>query len=230
MSVLLAVPCYGSMLHCQTALSIVSILHACGANGVEVDLLVTAGESAITRGRSNMAATFLRTHHDTLAFLDADCALSGDDFLRLLALDRPVRGAAVSLKTLDHAEMLSCYLDGERLTRHKLLNLGMFVSHPDQVAENIATNQPVRVDYLGGAAMMIEREVLLALWKKHPELEYEDPINGPGVHVFQELVLEGALLTEDYSFCRRARDAGFTIWCDPAVMVSHFEGRMAWRF
>ena len=212
MSVLLAMPCYAGQMTVHGFFSIMSILEACGKAGVEIDLLVTHGESAITRGRSNMAATFLRTQYDTLAFLDADIGISGDDFVRLVRLKRPIRGAAVNLKTLDHTESLSVF------------------RHRGRVPRELMPAIPFEVDYLGGSVMLIEREVIEKMSARCVTLWYTDPIAGAGVHLFQEIVDGGALLSEDYAFCRRARDHGFSVWCDPTVVVSHYEGRMAWRF
>ena len=226
MSVLLAMPCYSGLMTVHGFFSIMSILEACGKAGIEIDLLVTHGESAITRGRSNMAATFLRTQYDTLAFLDADIGISGDDFVRLVKLKKPIRGAAVNLKTLDHTESLSVFKNGKRLTRDELFNDSFAVGGQGY----LVTGEPVEVDYLGGSVMLIEREVIEVLTRAHHELDYVDPINGLGTHLFREIVSDSVLWSEDYSFCARARANGFSVWCDPAVVVSHFEGRMAWRF
>jgi hypothetical protein len=200
------------MLHVAAARSLLDIGGACAQAGIELQYLVVAGESAITRGRSNMAATFLRSKCDTLAFLDADIEIAGADFVKLVLWDKPIRGAAVNLKTLDHTESLSVFEDGQRLTR-----------------ESMPTH-PIEVAYLGGSVMLIERDVIDTLSRLYAYLRYADPIAGEGVHLFEEIVTGGALLSEDYAFCYRARDKGFTVWCDPSVIVSHYEGRMAWRF
>jgi hypothetical protein len=234
-SVLLAVPCYNNVLHAPTALSIIEVLSACYEAQIRVDLLVTHGESAITRGRSNMAAAFLRSDCDTLAFLDADVAISGEDFVRLVRLKKPIRGAAVSLKTLDHTESLSVFKDGKRLSRQELVMRGeadLRRIAKEKNIENVTavTCEPVEVDYLGGALMLIERDVIDTLSRLYAYLRYQDPIAGPGVHLFEEIVTGGKLLSEDFAFCHRARDKGFSVWCDPTIKVSHFEGRSSWRF
>jgi hypothetical protein len=212
MRVLLAMPCYAGQMTVHGFFSIMSILEACGRADIEIDLLITHGESAITRGRSNMAAKFLGTGFDTLAFLDADIGISGDDFVKLVEIKKPIRGAAVNLKTLDHTESLSCFKDGQRVQRATM------------------PKEPFQVDYLGGSVMLIERDVVDTLSHLYAYLKYQDPIAGEGVHLFQEIVTGGILLSEDYAFCHRARDKSFTVWCDPSVVVSHYEGRMAWRF
>ena len=181
----------------------------CADQGIDVGYLVVDGEAAITRGRSNLAATFLREPHDTLAFIDADIHIEPEDFLKLLRLNKPIRGAAVCLKTADHSESLNVHKDGKRVKR------------ADMPAK------PFEVDLIGGAVMLIEREVIEKL-SAIDELKYECPINGPGCHIFAEQIVDGALLSEDYSFVKRARDHGFSAWCHPEVIVSHF-GPSHWR-
>lgn len=209
MSVLIATPCYGGLLTVNLFRSLVGIADLCGKEGINLNFLIVAGESAITRGRSNLAATFLRdTDYRTLAMIDADITINPVDFLKLLRLDKPIRGAAVPLKTLDHSESLSCYQGGRRVQR---LNM---------------PPEPFKVDYLGGAVMLIEREVIESL-SAIPELQYEDPINGKGAHIFHEMIVDGALLSEDYAFCHRAREGGFSVWCEPSVIVGH-SGPCVW--
>lgn len=211
MKVMLAMPCYAGAMTVAGYQSIHGIGQALTEVGVDSDFLITSGESAITRGRSNMAATFLKSDCDVLAFLDADIFIKPEDFLTLLALEKPVRGAAVSTKTMDFSESLSVYKDGKRVARADM------------------PGEPFEVDYIGGSVMLIERQTLLMVYTNYPELAYVDPIVGEGVHVFGEIVEDGTLLSEDYAFCHRVRQCGLTIWCDPSIVVSHFEGRVAWR-
>lgn len=210
MSVLLAVPCYGGVLHVGLFRSLLGIAALCGAAGVEIDFLVVEGESAITRGRSNLAATFLKTDRQTFAMLDADIQIEPADFMKLLELDKPIRGAAVALKTCDHSPMLNVYKGGKRLARSDM---------PAEAFE---------LDLMGGAVMLIEREVIETL-SAIPELRFVDPINGPGAHIFAERIVDGALLSEDFSLCHLAREHGFSVWCDPSIVVGHV-GPSEWRF
>lgn len=212
MRVLVAMPCYGGQLHVAGQRTLLGIKDAAYSSGIDIEFLVVQGESAITRGRSNICATFLAGDWDVLAMLDADILLEADDFLRLLALDRPVRGAAVALKTLDMSECLSAFVNGEQVTRATM------------------PKEPFEVHYLGGSVLLIERFVLNEMAEHYEaELGYDDPINGPGVHLFCEIVQQRTLLSEDYAFCYRARECGFRIWCDPRVIVTHFDGRVGWR-
>ncbi len=213
MSVLLAVPCYGGALTVQTHNSLCMIRDL----NPGIDIMAVVGESAITRGRSNIAAAFMSepfAKYKTLAMIDADIEIQAADFTKLVELDAPVRGAAVCLKTNDHSELLSCWKDGEVIKRADM---------PDH---------PFAVDYLGGAVMLIERYVLDKMYTdpELDELEFQDSQLGhTGRHLFMERILDGTLLSEDYSFCWLARAMGFPVVCHPGVVVTHY-GQSGWRY
>ena len=209
MSVLIATPCYQGNLTTALFRSIVGILDLCDREKIDCDVLLLEGEAAIARGRSNMAATFLRTDYKTFAMIDADIEIDPEDFLKLLRLDKPVRGAAVCLKTSDHSELLNIYRGGERVKRAEM------------------PADPFEIQFLGAAVMLIEREVIETL-SEIDALKYHDDVVGDATHIFAEQVIDHCLLSEDYSFCHRAREFGFSIWCDPTIICSHI-GPSKWR-
>ena len=209
LSVLIATPCYQGNLTTALFRSLIGITDLCAGEGIDCNLLTVEGEAAITRGRSNLAATFLRTDYQTFAMIDADILIEPEDFLKLLRLNKPIRGAAICLKTQDHSESLNIYKSGKRVKR------------ADMPAD------PFEVEFLGGAVMLIERQVIEKL-SDIESLRYTDPINGPGTHIFAEQIVDKALLSEDFSFCHRAREHGFSVWVHPDVICSHF-GPSCWR-
>ncbi len=183
------------------------------AESRDYDLLITEGESLVTRARNNAVAAFLNSDYDTLCFIDADVEiLDTSDFLNMLDLPE-IRGAAVPMKTNDHSEALSCWRDGKMLTRSELQAGGM-------VQE---------VDYLGAAVMAIDRNVLETLWSRHPELTYDDSMGGKGCALFEPVLVDGAYLSEDYGFCELARAEGFSVWVEPFIKVRHY-GQAFWSF
>lgn len=219
---LVAIPCYGHQMHAECARSVLSIADAFRPSYAEVDFLIVGGESAITRGRSNILPTFLHSTFDTLMFLDADIGIAGEDVLELYRGEHPLRGAAVNLKTLDFSESLSCYAGGRRCTRQR---------PPPDGTHLLPITGWHEVELLGAAVMMVEREVVERMIAHEPELEYNDPVVGKSSHLFQEIVgLSKVLYSEDYSFCLRAAEVGYSpfVLCD--VTVGHWEGRCCWRY
>lgn len=88
--------------------------------------------------------------------------------------------------------------DPERLwrlgdTRHRWLPM----PRPARLTPNLS---PIPVDYVTGCAMLIRREVF------------------ERVGLFDERYF---MYFEDADFCRRARDAGFAVWCVPRARMWH---------
>ncbi|MEE9158933.1 MAG: hypothetical protein V3U60_11165 [Gammaproteobacteria bacterium] len=179
--------------------------------GIEVDFLVTEGESHVTRARNNLVATFLnQTDADTLVFIDADIEIQAEDFFGLLRL-KGVRGAAVACKTPDHSELLSVFVDGKSPKRKEL------------------GNKRLTVDFLGSAVLAIDRQVFVDLAATGAVSAYVDPLIGPAWEFFWDGVVGTDFLTEDYGFCHTCKKQGITITCDPRIIVSHY-GADFWRY
>lgn len=61
-----------------------------------------------------------------------------------------------------------------------------------------------KVDACGFGCVLMRSEVIISVLGKHAQTF--NPINGVG---------------EDLSFCWRARDCGYDIWCDPSIKLGH---------
>ena len=209
MSVLIATPCYGGQMTVGYFRGFMDINMHCAAEEIELDILANEGESLVSRARNTMVATFLhQTDCDTLAFIDADVEMRGDDFVKLAKMDG-VRGAAVPMKTPDHSEWLSVWKDGEKLERG---NMG---------------REKLEVDYIGAAVLFIPREILETIYAENPEWQYDIPGVGPGCAMFVENIVAQTYLSEDYGFCHLLRNMGVPIYCDPTIVVKHY-GQSVW--
>ena len=100
--------------------------------------------------------------------------------------------------------------------------------HPVQV---FALTDLVELSRLGTGLMLIRRDVLEGVRTACPDLAFNpDPAElqahrlGEQAHAFFSEMIDPetrALLSEDYAFCRRVRDADFRIWLAPWVKTTH---------
>ena len=87
--------------------------------------------------------------------------------------------------------------------------------------------------------MLIKREVYEGLIGKVPTyknnvMDLQNPKNGEDINEFFATQIEpetGLLLSEDYDFCKKARQNGYTVWAAPWVQLGHvgtyaFEGQL----
>jgi hypothetical protein len=88
-------------------------------------------------------------------------------------------------------------------------------SHEDEDGWQVAAELPEEgltpIWSAGSAGMLIRRRVFEAIG---------DPWFTPAP--------DAVGLNEDINFCRKVREAGFTLWCDPAALLGHISNYTVW--
>jgi hypothetical protein len=169
------------------------------------DWLIGWNESLITRARNEMTASFLATTHTHMFWLDADIEFAPEDVAKIWNLNADVGVGLYPMKRLDVP--LAAWRGG------KLVDLADCPS------------EPFEVDLAGTGFMCIRRDVIERLAAKAES--YKGP-NGKVSAVYMTPVIDGAFESEDYHFCRTAREAGFKVIADPSVTLTHW-GQFAYR-
>lgn len=167
--------------------------------GIAHDWLIGWNESLITRARNEMTAKFLASDHTHQCWLDADIEFEPAHIAALWNLQADIAVGLYAMKRLDMP--LSAWRNGKMV----------------KIEECPAS--PFDVDYAGTGFMMIARNVVETLAAQSET--YEGP-NGR-VHALYMTPIHGDVFeSEDYHFCRRAREAGFKIIADPAIKLGHY--------
>lgn len=151
----------------------------------------------------------MQTSH--MLFVDADMAFSPQLVLDMLAQNKPLVGALCPKKKLPIE----------------------FAGRAKQGDVQVI-NGFMEVSGIGGAVMLISREVVTAILQKYPELSDEvtpknhaarEILEGQGckrlLRVFDPVIVDGEKFSEDLSFCRRWTDCGGQIWANITHQVSH---------
>lgn len=167
--------------------------------GLEHDWSNGRNESLITRARNEMAKAFLDSEHSHLFWIDADIEFTPDDVAKVWNLNADIGVAFYSMKRPD--KPLSAWKDGA------------LVSIED------CPKEPFEVDFSGTGFMCIKREVLEKLAETSES--YTGPL-GKTPALFMTPVHNDGFESEDYNFCRRAREAGFKIIGDPSIRLGHW--------
>jgi hypothetical protein len=169
---------------------------------------VNPGDSLITRSRNNLTHDFLhKTECDYLLFLDTDLDFVPDDIKRIVDARREdaVVCGQYAIKT---AELRFCY---NRLP-----------------GETVGSDDLLKVAECGTGCMLIPRKILEAYREAFKsKLEYTDDqfkdkrISFFDVGVIAETTDKSRYLSEDWLFCRRVRQLGFSVYVDTAVLLGH---------
>lgn len=206
--------------------------------GVAVNFAFLSNNASINRARNMLAGAFLQSDATHLLFLDADIGFVPEQVLDLLALVQTdarlaVIGAPCPKRRVNWALVAAAAAKGlaqgnpAELERYS----GLFALDALDPAAGVRLDQPLELKRIGTGLMLIRRDVIETLCERHPELRYPvDPQdrgeNGLGEYLhalFQPMfdAESGHLLSDDYAFCHRARDAGFRIWAAPWMRTSH---------
>ena len=229
--VVVATPCYGSLVSTAYMHSIVKL--ALYASAVRIGLaLHTAHDSLITRGRNAMVAEFLANPVAThLLFIDADIGFEPEMVGRFLAFDQDIVAGLYPIKGLDWnrvAERASI----APATPEQLAEAALrFVGSPFAGAEREEMDGFVTARYAGTGFMLIRRSVIEQLRDAHPELGYKhahvntltERTSDHLVDLFSPLIEPETrtYLSEDYSFCHRWRQLGGKVWLDATARLTH---------
>lgn len=200
-SILFATPCYGGMVTAQHHRSCILLQEELTKAGLANDWLIGWNESLVHRGRMEMAATFLRSKHSHLFWIDADIEFEPGDVSALWNLEADIAVGVYAMKKRE-AQWFAAWKDGK------------LVKDLDQFTG------PIDVDYAGTGFMLIKREVLETLAATVPSWEGAKGNRVPAL--FMTPIHNDGLESEDYHFCRIAREAGFKIIMDPKVRLKHW--------
>lgn len=169
--------------------------------GIGFDWLTERNESLVHRARMEMTATFLRRpEFSHLFWIDADIEFEPEHVAALWNMDADVAVGVYAMKKPDK-QWFAAWKDGQLVK-----DLSQFAG-------------PVEVDYAGTGFMLIRREVIETLAAAAPKWL---GANGPVPALFMTPITDGCLESEDYFFCRIAREAGFKVMMDPSVRLGHW--------
>lgn len=214
----IATPVYGGVHPCFVD-SLLATQALLPHHGVRSEWAFLAGDSLVPRARNQLAATCLAQAGAThILWIDGDIAWRPEDVLRLLQFD------------VD----LVCGLY-PRKTQHANGPMHRFVFRPlesdDDTAPFDQSTGLLEIAEAGTGFMLTKRTVYERMIEAYPEsrisrsstIEDGCPAAMPWLHNFFPVeVVNGELMPEDYSFCRRWRLLGGKVWADPSIKLTHY--------
>ena len=234
---MVATPLYGGA-EADYLRSVVGLTGVAERRGVACAFAWLSNNAVIDRARNVLAAAFLQSDATHLVFIDGDIGfepdalldlvtrMQGDDRLAVVGAPCPKRRVNWSLVASAAAKGLG-QGDPGALEAYS----GVFALDPLDPQASFRIDEPLELTRVGTGLMVVRRDVIEALCDRHPELRYaadqldrDSGLAGDTLTaLFQPLIDpdSGHLLSDDYAFCRRVRDAGFRIWLAPWLRTSH---------
>ncbi len=234
---MVATPLYGGA-EADYLRSVIGLTGAAARRGIACAFAFLSNNASISRARNVLAGAFLQSDATHMVFIDGDIGFDPDALLDLVARmqgdDRlAVVGAPCTKRQVNWTLVASAAAKGlgqgnpAELERYSVV----FALDPLDPGANFRTDEPLELIRVGTGLMLIRRDVIETLAAKHSELRYTPDtldresglVGGHLTALFQPMIDPdtGHLLSDDYAFCRRVRDAGFRIWLAPWMRTSH---------
>lgn len=154
----------------------------------------TCGVTPVDHARNEIVRTFLKSECTHLFFVDADTIPPEDALEKLLNVDADIASGITHIYR-EGTIVANCFTnyseDGE-------------FSRMDTVVENTGT---VPIERCGTSCMLVKREVFEKLGAKWFQNVWNEDYTG--------------YISEDLSFCDKARKEGFKLACDTSVVCLH---------
>ena len=202
---LIGTPAYNSLVHTDYLHSVMSYTRL---KDIRFSVLTLGNESLITRARNKIFSIFVAYDFDYLLFLDADIMFPANGLVKLLNHNKHLIGAPVRLK------------DPNRV----VYNYGEVLDDSQKPL--------LKVDRIGCAVMLISKQLALDVVKEcqeSGEYYYHNPDYTRGEQIsrikiynaFRVGVSDGEYLSEDFYFCKLARQLGYDIYVDTSCKTIH---------
>jgi hypothetical protein len=229
---LVATPMYGGMCNGQYTASMLQMVTTFTQAKVPFQYAYMTNESLITRARNSLAHDFLESNCSHLMFIDSDIGFNPTDILHMINANKDIICGIYPKKEInwvDVAKAVQAGVPPQDLNKHT----GAFVVNLVGGAAKAEgkSNEPMQIANGGTGFMLIQRKVFKTLIEKVPTYNNDmflavDTERTPKViHEFFTTSIDkdsgNRLLSEDYHFCKIAREAGFTVWAAPWANLVH---------
>lgn len=168
------------------------------------------GDSLVTRARNACAAAFMDMDDvNYMMFIDSDIHFKRSQIARLRSHDKGVVGGVYLKKKLPYQPVCNHRLGHEEGTGLALMR------------------------EVGTGFMMIRKDVLKAImdrWPEHRYKQYKHERQSDNYYDWFRVGKcpdTGYYLSEDYYFCKLARECGYDVYMDEGILVDH-SGRMTY--
>lgn len=233
-SLFIATPMYGGMCNGSYHTSCVNLQEVCCKLGLKTRFFHIFNESLITRARNYCVDEFMRSDFTHMIFIDSDIGFDPMDVIKFLSLDEDILCGPYPKKTIAWEKVhRACgnpdLQDHLKENPHWLENIaGDFVAN---FLGSFRLDDLIEISEGGTGFMMIKKEALQKYIDAYPEMMFKPDharsknFNGDRmIHASFDCIIDPVskrYLSEDYFFCRKAREIGISVKLAPWVVLNH---------
>lgn len=226
--IFISTPCYDAMMTMQYTISLLGLVTFLRERGIDFVIDFTGNESLIPRARNHSLGKFMRSDCSHLFFIDADIEFQPDAFMDCLTFNKDVVCCGYPKKGYNWNRLIHSLMN-EPTSQESIDSRGLdyaYNAKPDPGTNELVKRDGfLQVVHASTGFMLIKREILEKLHKKHTELEIiTDNLSQTNESIcglFCCMIKNKCYLSEDYSFCDRVNDIGGSVWISTKHNLNH---------
>ena len=220
-SLFIATPMYGGLCYGTYFESMLKLQAWLIHKDIDAYFSFLYNESLITRGRNTLVNDFLKGEATHMMFIDADISFDPAHLFKMLDADVDIICGLYPKKEINWGAV--SFAIEKKVPQDQLKYFtGEYVVNMvgDAKSQLVPLDKPFEIQHGGTGFMLIKREVFDTLKDKCPSYVHNmNDVNDNSnmgdkiIEYFATSIDEkGHLLSEDYHFCKLARDNGIKVW------------------
>lgn len=226
----IATPMYGGLCYGNYMESMLSLQANLIAKDMDAYFSFLYNESLITRGRNTMVNDFIKSDCTHMVFIDADIHFNPHHLFRMVEADVPIICGLYPKKEINWGGV--AFAIEKKVPQDQLKYFtGEYVVNMvgDATEQLVPLDKPFEIKHGGTGFMVIKREVFNTLKDKCPKYVHNMVDTNDNSNFGDEITEYFAtsidenkkLLSEDYHFCKLARDNDIKVYGAAWAQLSH---------
>ena len=217
----IATPMYGGLCYGTYMESILSLQSHLIAKDIDAYFSFLYNESLITRGRNTLVNDFLKSDCTHMIFIDADIHFNPEHLFKMIDSDVDIICGLYPKKEINFGSLAFAIKKNVPENQLKYFTGEYVVNMVGDIKEQLVPlDKPFEIKHGGTGFMVIKRNVFNKLKDKCPKYIHNmnDTTNNSDLgdeiveYFATSIDEEKKLLSEDYHFCKLARDNGIKVW------------------
>ena len=231
-NIFVATPMYGGQCTGYYTQSLLTLGPVLNQNGYDMAYSAMFNESLIQRGRNALAHGFMQRPECThLMFIDADIKFNPQDIIKMIEADKDIICGIYPKKEINWVEVEKAVKEGVPTDRLKTRTASVVVNLKDYAGSvTVPVSEPVEIFNGGTGFMLIKRSTFETMKSvvnsyNNDVLFLDGGISNDRITEYFACAIEPGterLLSEDYFFCWKAREAGLKVWAAPWAQLGNF--------
>lgn len=195
---MIGTPCYSGTVDVWYTNSLVNTIKQSFDHDIEIIPMWVSFDALLQRARNDTIQIALETECDDLIFIDSDIEWQPDDFFKLLNYEEDVVGGTYPKKS----------------------SIEEYVLRQLDNTNPITNNSLIEVDGLGTGFVKLSRNAMQYMWDtSEPYIDPKD--NKERRMIFDVVIKNQSLHSEDIHMFDKLREGGFSVWLDIDITCNH---------